>query len=54
MLWFMCKQVIVINKLMNQSNVNYSDLFVIVITDNLKDVVWISFFFFFWISNSGR
>ena len=39
MLWFMCKQVIVINKLMNQSNVNYSDLFVIVITDNLKDVV---------------
>ena len=47
MLWFMCKQVIVINKLMNQINVNYSDLFVIVITDNLKDVVWISFFFFF-------
>jgi len=42
----MCKQVIVINKFMNQSNVNYSDLFVIVITDNLKDVVWIS--------NSGR
>ena len=42
----MCKQVIVINKFMKQSNVKYSEVFGIVITDSLKDVVWIS--------NSGR